>query len=216
MSADLPKRRAADVAYDAVESMIATLQMQPGTPVVEAELVQRTGLGRTPLREALLRMVSAGLITQEPRRGLRVSNVQLADHLDLLQTRRALEQLIATAAARRATPPQRAAILDCAAHMMRAAEGGNLDDYMRADQMLDHACHEACGNTSAVTAVIPLLIQCRRFWYAYQHEGDVMEGARHHLAMAQAIASGNERAAARAADTLMDYLEGFARKVIDA
>ncbi len=67
------KRRAADAAYDAVESMIATLQLQPGSPVAEADLVQRTGLGRTPLREALLRMVSAGLITQEPRRGLRVS-----------------------------------------------------------------------------------------------------------------------------------------------
>lgn len=216
MSAASPKRRAADVAYDAVESMIATLELQPGTPVVEADLVQRTGLGRTPLREALLRMVSAGLITQEPRRGLRVSNVQLSDHLDLIQTRRALEQLIATAAARRATPPQRTSILACAANMMRAAEGGDLDDYMRADQMLDHACHEACRNVSAVTAVTPLLIQCRRFWYAYQHEGDVKEGARHHMAMAASIASGNEREAARGADALMDYLETFARKVIDA
>ncbi|OZI62364.1 GntR family transcriptional regulator [Bordetella genomosp. 11] len=216
MSAALPKRRAADVAYDAVESMIATLELQPGSPVVEADLVQRTGLGRTPLREALLRMVTAGLITQEPRRGLRVSNVQLSDHLDLIQTRRALEQLIATAAARRATPPQRAIILDCGTNMMRAAEGGNLDDYMRADQMLDHACHDACRNVSAVTAVTPLLIQCRRFWYAYQHEGDIKEGARHHMAMAEGIASGDERAAAHGADALMDYLEAFARKVIDA
>jgi DNA-binding GntR family transcriptional regulator len=216
MSVALPKRRAADVAYDAVEAMIATLQLQPGSPVVEADLVQRTGLGRTPLREALLRMVSAGLIMQEPRRGLRVSNVQLSHHMDLLQTRRALEHLIATAAARRATPPQRQGIVQCASNMMRAAEGGNLDEYMQADQMLDHACHEACRNPSAVTAVMPLLIQCRRFWYAYQHEGDVKEGARHHMAMAEGIASGDERAAARGADALMDYLESFARKVIDA
>jgi DNA-binding GntR family transcriptional regulator len=216
MTAAVPKRRAADVAYDIIEGMIATLQLLPGSPVVEADLVQRTGLGRTPLREALLRMVSAGLITQEPRRGLRVSNVQLSDHLDLIQTRRSLEQLIATSAARRATPPQRQAIVDCARHMMRAAEGGNLDDYMRADQMLDHACHEACGNISAVTAVTPLLIQCRRFWYAYQHEGDVNEGARRHMAMAEGIASGDEQAALRGANALMDYLDAFARKVIDA
>jgi DNA-binding GntR family transcriptional regulator len=216
MSAALPKRRAADVAYDLIESMIATLQLQPGSPVVEADLVQRTGLGRTPLREALLRMVSAGLITQEPRRGLRVSNVQVADHLDLIQTRRALEQLIATAAARRATPPQRRGIIECAAHMLRAAEGGDLHEYMQADQMLDHACHDACRNVSAVTAVMPLLIQCRRFWYAYQHEGDIGAGARHHMAMAEGIASGDERAAARGAHALMDYLEAFARKVIDA
>jgi DNA-binding GntR family transcriptional regulator len=211
-----PKRRAADVAYDIIESMIATLQLLPGSPVVEADLVQRTGLGRTPLREALLRMVSAGLITQEPRRGLRVSNVELSDYLDLLQTRRSLEHLIATSAARRATPPQRHGIVDCARHMMRAATSGNLDDYMQADQMLDHACHDACRNVSAVTAVTPLLIQCRRFWYAYQHEGDVNEGARLHMAMAEGIASGDEQAALGGANALMDYLEAFARKVIDA
>lgn len=40
-----PKRRAADVAYDQIESMIATLQLQPGSAVVEADLVEKTGLG---------------------------------------------------------------------------------------------------------------------------------------------------------------------------
>ena len=75
------KRRAADVAYDAIETMISTLQLQPGSPVVEAEIAESTGLGRTPVREALLRMVSIGLIVQQPRRGLQVSNIDLADHL---------------------------------------------------------------------------------------------------------------------------------------
>lgn len=211
-----PKRRAADVAYDQIESMIATLQLQPGSAVVEADLIEKTGLGRTPLREALLRMVAAGLIRQEPRRGLRVSMIQLADHMDLIQTRRALEQLIAASAARRATPAQRAHIVECATQMVRAAEGGNLDDYMQADQLLDHVCHSACRNVSAVNAVEPLIIQCRRFWYAYQHEGDIAEGARRHMAMAAGIATGDEAAAIQGADSLMDYLEMFTRKVIDA
>lgn len=211
-----PKRRAADVAYDQIESMIATLQLQPGSAVVEADLVEKTGLGRTPLCEALLRMVAAGLIRQEPRRGLRVSMIQLADHMDLIQTRRALEQLIAASAARRATPAQRTQIVDCAAQMIRASEGGNLDEYMHADQLLDYVCHEACRNASAVNAVEPLIIQCRRFWYAYQHEGDIAEGARRHMLMAQGIATGNESAAIKGADSLMDYLEMFTRKVIDA
>jgi DNA-binding GntR family transcriptional regulator len=216
MMAAAPKRRAADVAYDAIESMIATLQMEPGSAVVEADLVEQTGLGRTPVREALLRMVAAGLIRQEPRRGLRVSTIELADHLDLIQTRRALEQLIAAGAARRATPSQRARIVDCAAKMVDAAKGGDLDHYMSADQALDYACHEACRNASATNAVAPLVIQCRRFWYAYQHEGDIAEGARRHMAMAQGIATGDEQAAILGADSLMDYLEAFTRRIIDA
>ncbi len=118
--------------------------------------------------------------------------MQLSDHLDLIQTRRALEQLIATAAARRATPPQRSSIPDCAANMMRAADGGDLDDYMRADQMLDHACHEACRNVTRGNGRDAAADPMPPLRYAYQHEGDAKEGARHHMAMAERIASGNE------------------------
>ncbi|MCZ2406922.1 MAG: GntR family transcriptional regulator [Burkholderiales bacterium] len=211
----IPKRRAADIAYDAIETLISTLAMRPGSPVAEAEIVERTGLGRTPVREALLRMVSIGLIVQQPRRGLTVSAIDLADHLDVIQTRRVLECLIAACSARRATAPQRADILRCAEHMLQTADSGDLDAYMRADHELDVVNHEASQNHSAVKCVVPLIVQCRRFWYAYQHQGDITEGARAHMALAQGIATGNEAAAVAGANQLMDYLEHFARRVID-
>lgn len=91
----LTKPRAADVAYDAIEVLFSTLQLAPGSPVVETELVQQTGLGRTPVREALLRMTASGLIVQQPRRGLLVSHNDLGEYLDVIQTRRVLETLIA-------------------------------------------------------------------------------------------------------------------------
>ena len=100
------KLRAADQAYEAIEGLISTLRLEPGTPIVEAELANMTQLGRTPVREALLRMVSIGLIQQQPRRGLVVSNIDLADHLDVIQTRRVLERLIAACASRRSGPHQ--------------------------------------------------------------------------------------------------------------
>lgn len=210
------KRRAADQAYDKIETLISKLAIEPGSPVVEAELAELTGLGRTPVREALMRMVSIGLVSQQPRRGLIVSSIDVMDHLDVLQTRRVLEKLIASAAARRATVPQRKALLGCAQQMVEAASRDNLDDYMAADQALDHLVHDACRNQSAVKAVVPLVVQCRRFWYAYQHEGDTGVAAQAHLTMAQAIAAGQETEAAQAANLLMDYLERFARRVIDA
>lgn len=213
--AHIPKRRAADIAYDAIETLISTLEMRPGSPVVEAEIVERTGLGRTPVREALLRMVSIGLIVQQPRRGLTVSAIDLADHLDVIQTRRVLECLIAACSARRATAPQRTDILRCAEHMLQTADSGDLEAYMRADHELDVVNHEASQNHSAVKCVVPLIVQCRRFWYAYQHQGDITEGARAHMALAQGIATGNEAAAVAGANQLMDYLEHFARRVID-
>jgi DNA-binding GntR family transcriptional regulator len=210
-----PKRRAADLAYDAIETLISTLQLEPGSPVVEAELADRTGLGRTPVREALMRMVSMGLIDQQVRRGLLVSTIDLAAHLDVIQTRRVLECLIAACSARRATAAQRKEIVRCAEKMTRAAARGNLDDYMQADHELDQVNHQASHNASAVNAVVPLVIQCRRFWYAYQHEGEIVEGAETHMALAQGIATGDEAAAVAGANRLLDYLERFARRVID-
>ncbi len=209
------KLRAADQAYEAIEGLISTLRLEPGVPIVEAELVALTQLGRTPVREALLRMVSIGLIQQQPRRGLVVSNIDLADHLDVIQTRRVLERLIAACSARRATATQRQEMLRRAQAMVDTAERDQLDEYMQADRALDIINHQACQNTSAVQCVLPLIVKCRRFWYAYQHEGEIAEGARHHMALAQGIASANEAAAMLGADQLMDYLEKFARRVIN-
>lgn len=214
-AAALPKRRAADVAYDAIESMLSTLQLEPGSPVVEADLAERTGLGRTPVREALLRMISIGLIVQQPRRGLLVSGIDLADHLDVIQTRRVLENLIAACSARRASAAQRKEIVRCAEKMVKAAERGNLNDYMRADHELDLVNHQASHNKSAIKGVVPLIVQCRRFWYAYQHEGDIGEGARAHMQLAEGIATGDEAAAINGANQLLDYLEQFAKRVIE-
>jgi DNA-binding GntR family transcriptional regulator len=210
------KRRAADIAYDKIEALISKLAIAPGSPVVEAELAEMTQLGRTPVREALMRMVSIGLVAQQPRRGLIVSSIDVKDHLNVIQTRRVLEQLIASSAARRASQAQRKELVVFAQRMVDAAKHGSLDDYMAADQKIDHVAHEACRNPSAVKAVVPLAVQCRRFWYAYQHEGDVKQAASAHMRIARSIANGNEEQAARAAALLMDYLELFARRVIDA
>lgn len=215
IKANSPKLRAADIAYDAIESMIVTLQLKPGMPIIESDLIEMTGLGRTPLREALMRMSSNGLILQLPRRGLIVSDIEAGEHITLIETRRVLERLIAFSSARRATPQHRADIVACADTMVLAAKRADLSEYMAADQALDHVIHEACRNPSAVAAVIPLVIKCRRFWYAFQHEGDIEEGARCHLMLAKAIASNHEDEAMKAADELMNYLELFARKVIN-
>ena len=209
------KRRETDQAFDAIEVLLATLQLEPGSPVVEIDLVQRTGLGRTPVREALLRMVASGLIVQQPRRGLLVSPIDLAEYLDVIQTRRVLETLIAACSARRANASQRQGIVSCAERMVKAAAAGDLDEYMRADHALDLVNHLASENRSAVNCVVPLVVQCRRFWYAYQHEGEMEKGARAHLQLAEGIASSDEAAAARGASALLDYLESFARRIID-
>lgn len=216
VSKQMTKQRAADEAYELIEGMIATLKLEPGSLIVEGELMQKTGLGRTPVREALMRLTSYGLVVSLPRRGLRVSNIELAEHLTLIETRRVLDVLIAQSVARRANPAQREAVVLYSSEMTKAAEENDLYTYMQADQALDRIMHQSCRNPSAVNAVVPLVIQCRRVWYAFQHEGDLIEGARCHAMLAQGVSKNNAELAAQGANALIDYLEHFARKIIDS
>src|SRR3546814_6887824 len=101
-----------------------------------------------------MRLVAAGLIEQQPRRGMRVSDIHVAEHLVLIDTRRVLEQLIAAGSARRATPSQRQAIVNCADQMIAAAEAGDLDGYMQADQALDHVNHRSEEHTSELQSLM--------------------------------------------------------------
>jgi len=57
--------------------------------------------------------------------------------------------------------------------MVKAAQAGDLEQYMRADHYLDLVNHQASENRSAGNCVVPLVVQCGRFWYAYQHEGEI-------------------------------------------
>src|SRR5690625_417235 len=132
-----PKKRIAEAAYDAIENLIATLALEPNQPIVESELVRITGFGRTPVREALMQLVANGLIEQQQRRGMRVSEIRIAEHLVLIETRRVLERLIARASARRATQSQKESLLKFAQEMVKSAEKQDLSGYMNADQSLD-------------------------------------------------------------------------------
>ncbi|OYZ89384.1 MAG: GntR family transcriptional regulator, partial [Rhizobiales bacterium 17-65-6] len=57
-------------AYRELEELISTLQLPPGTVLSELVLVDRLGIGRTPIREALQRLARDGLVLVLPRRGI--------------------------------------------------------------------------------------------------------------------------------------------------
>ena len=57
-----------DRAYSALEELIVTLRLAPGSAVSEAELSQRLGIGRTPIREALQRLARERLVARSAAR----------------------------------------------------------------------------------------------------------------------------------------------------
>ena len=83
-----PPQSLTDRAYAEIEELIVTLRLAPGAPLSEAELSARLGIGRTPIREALQRLARERLVAIYPRRGVIVTEINVASQLRLLETRR--------------------------------------------------------------------------------------------------------------------------------
>jgi DNA-binding GntR family transcriptional regulator len=135
--------------------------------------------------------------------------------MTLLATRRVLDRLIASSAARRASRQQRAALQTCAAAIRKAADRDNLEAFLKADHECDMILEEAAANPFATQALAPLHVHCRRFWYTYRHDGDLGRAARLHSTLMTRVARGSQEGAERASDQLIDYLEEFIRITID-
>lgn len=91
-------------AYAELRRMIITHELPPGATIDERELMERVGTGRTPLREAMLRLANERLIVRSPRRGAWVSQLSLTDIHQLNEARLLIEPPIARMAAVNATP----------------------------------------------------------------------------------------------------------------
>jgi DNA-binding GntR family transcriptional regulator len=202
-------------AYMRLEGLIVTLELQPGGVFSEADLSRKVRIGRTPLREALQRLQAQRLVTTLPRRGVVVSDINIVDYLAVLETRRVLDRLVATKAARRASPEQRTALEETARAMAVAAERGDMAEFMRLDTGFDRVVEAASRSSFALQASVPLHAHCRRFWYLYRHNGDLRRAAELHSGMMHAVAAGDEQGAGAASDALVDYLEEFARTALD-
>ena len=204
-----------DLAYLQLEELIVTLRLAPGQGVSEAELSERTGIGRTPIREALQRLARESLVTILPRRGIIVSEINVGRQLRLLEVRRELERLIARSAARRATEAERERFRELARDFEKSARTDDDVAFMRTDREFNELCSAASHNEFAAGAMGLMHSLSRRFWYIhYKQAADMPLTAKLHADIARAIAAGDEAAAAAATDKLLDAIEAFTRSTV--
>ncbi len=222
----IPAGTLSDVAYAKLEELIITLQLPPGAAVSEAMLSQILGIGRTPVREALQRLVRDGLIAVLPQRGTLVSEIDVAMQLRVLEVRREVERLVVRLAARRGTDEERKAFAALSARFAAtaaAAAASRVPDakrdkaFMRADQEFNELCARASRNEFAASAIGTIHGLCRRFFYAYFRTPEVLEKtATLHAALAKAIAEADENRAVRSLDELIDNNEFVTRITVSS
>ncbi|WP_336366684.1 GntR family transcriptional regulator [Marinobacter sp. C2H3] len=148
----LQSQTRADEAFDCLQTAIVTGELAPGEKIGELELCTRFQLTRGPLREALGRLESRGLLVRRPHAGVKVVSVSAPELLELYRIREVMEGLAARQAAERMTDDEIAglqATLDSHEAMIEKAQG---QAYYQAEGDYDFHHRIATGSRNAKLA----------------------------------------------------------------
>ena len=204
-SAETAASSLAHQAYELLEEKLVTLQLAPGALVSEGELIEMTGIGRTPVREAIQRLANQELFQVIPRKGLLVTPVSRTNMLHILETRKPLERLVVHRAALNARDEQRSTLSAIARDMAMVHD--RLDDFLRLDYELDQLVDECASNPFATAALAPFRSHSRRFWYFHRQQVKLADAITAHASMARLIARRDAAGAEKASDATIAVLE---------
>lgn len=195
-------------AYRLLEEQLVTLQLPPGAAVTEGDLIRLTGIGRTPVREAIQRLAQQELLQVLPRKGLRVAPVNRSAMLHILETRKPLERLIVHRAALNAHDDQRSGLAAIAREM--AVCHDSFERFLQLDFQLDELLDACADNPFASGALTPLRSHSRRFWYLHRGQVQLADAVGAHTQLARLVARRDFHGAQKASDMSIAVLERLA------
>jgi DNA-binding GntR family transcriptional regulator len=191
----------ADQAYIAIRNAIVSLELAPGAVIDERALIERLGIGRTPVREALRRLAHEQLVEVFPRRGMFVTNVDVRDLARISEVREALEPEAARLAAERATEEERDALADLGSSIVRGA------DLMDLDERIHRAIYAAAHNDLLEKTLGEYYVLAHRIWMIALDRNEALEEAvEAHRSLVLAIINGSGD---RAADLMRAHVQDF-------
>jgi DNA-binding GntR family transcriptional regulator len=103
---DLNHQTMQESIAEKIRDLILSGQLEPGVRLMQNELAEKLGVSRTPVREALQKLASEGLVTFSPYKGASVAEFSSAELEDIYSIRIALEGYCARLAAVRITDSQ--------------------------------------------------------------------------------------------------------------
>lgn len=201
-------------AYQYIEQLIVSEELAPGALVSEAVLMEKTGLGRTPIREALQQLARNRMVEIHPNRGVLIPPASVEAQLRMLEVRRVLEALAVRLACENATSGELARMNAMVSRLSETAM--SLAEYAEALKDTHQLIASAAQNEYLADAMAPLQGLSRRFWLAHVRNApqEIGRGSAHNLEILRAILARDSGAAEQASFTLNDYLVEFAYRTI--
>lgn len=188
-----------DKIREALEAEIISGALYAGSRIDDQELMERFNVSRTPAREAIQQLISAGLVTHMPRHGAVVATLSLTDYIAMLEMLTELEGLAARLSARRMPTAQRQALTAA----VKACEDATAADDATAYELANRAFHETIydGSLNDVLARQLRLMRLRMRHpqrSLFDRPNRIRNSLVEHKAILNAILSGDEDAADRA------------------
>jgi DNA-binding GntR family transcriptional regulator len=203
-------RSLSDQAYYRIRELIVALELPPGSPISERELMGQLGLGRTPVREALRALARERLVEVYPRRGMFVSGVEVADLAGLSEVRASLESHAARLAAERATAADRAeteALLDELEGTIEQDERALID----LDQRIHRHVYRCTHNPFLEATLNEYYVLTLRIWFlALDRVVRLEDAVQEHRELLMAI---RDRDQAMAESAMRRHVAGFEQAI---
>lgn len=184
------------VVYERLQRDIVLGALAPGTALLELELAERFGCSQGTVREALLLLQEEGLVVRVQHRGTHVSESRRDDALELLHLRHDIECRAVPRVLAAYDRTLRALLLDRIDAMRAAARAD--DEFLLS--LHDRAFHLAIHEAAALPSVQPILQRCLIHNHRYKILStprttpggrDLIETAERHVAIVQALDSGD-------------------------
>ncbi len=212
------ERSSSAAAYRRLRHAIVRVELAPGTPISEAQLVERFGHSKAAVRAALARLRAEGLVLAEPRRGHVIAPLTLRDAREIYDLRLLLEPPAAAVAAGRLAPGELTRLRALCEPVPDLDDNASAERFLQANRAIHVSIAEAGGNRRASAIVAQLLDDSERARLIALRAGAAERGLRAHAEhrdLLTAVEGGDGRGAARLMtaaihafrDELMDALE---------
>ncbi|MBK7721027.1 MAG: GntR family transcriptional regulator [Austwickia sp.] len=205
-----PRPTATTAAYEALKRMVLVCELGPGVELRENDLAKSLALSRTPVREALNRLVHDGLVEVRPRQGYRVTDVTLSGVHEVFELREALEPAIVALVAQRAPIEALEQLRDD----VLAAPTDSLQNAVFVDHHLHTGLADLSGNRYMARTMRHLLAELQRVLFLSLSDGSVqLDLVGHHTTILDALVRAD---ADQARQAVLEESQEMRRRVVEA
>jgi DNA-binding GntR family transcriptional regulator len=193
----IPRTLLRDRAYEAIRDAIVAGELEPGAVVRDADLAERLGLSRAPVREAFSRLVDEGLLESKPQSYTRVTPLTTGEVRDAAAVVGAMHELATRVAVPRLFAADVEAMRAANERFAAAVASGDVDTALQADDALHDVLVRVSGNRAAAATVARYTPLIRRLERRRFGEGGTCRSAGLHERLIEACAAGDVDEAVR-------------------